>query len=123
MKSVLISLVKNVLIPLGLSAGMSSADAAIQKNIYGSGHPSHTTALIISNKGIEDIMKILKSLEESKLLIKEISETIKNEAKEQKGGFLPMSLGTLAASIPGNALTGKGVIKAGEEVIRAGQNF
>ena len=60
---------------------------------------------------------------ESGLLIKEISETIKNEAKEQKGGFLPMLLGTLAASMLGSALTRKGVIEAGEETIRAGENF
>ena len=60
---------------------------------------------------------------ESGLLIKEISETIKNEAKEQKGGFLPMLLGTLAASMLGSALTRKGVIEAGEGTIRAGENF
>ena len=60
---------------------------------------------------------------ESGLLIKEISETIKNEAKEQKGGFLPMLLGTLAASMLGSALTRKAVIEAGEETIRAGENF
>ena len=70
---------------------------------------------------MEDFMKIIKSLEESGLLIKEITETIKNETKEQKGGFILMLLGTLAASILGNALTGKGVIKVGEGVIRAGQ--
>ena len=57
-------------------------------------------------------MKIFNSLEESGLLIREISETFKNEAKEQKGGFLPMFLGTLAASILGNALAGEGVIRA-----------
>ena len=59
-------------------------------------------------------MKIVKSLEESVLLIKEISETIKNEAEEQKSGFLPILLGTLATSILDNTLTGKGVIRAGE---------
>ena len=68
-------------------------------------------------------MKIIKSLEESGLLIKEITETTKNETKEQKGGFILMLLGTLAASILGNALTGKGVIRVGEGVIRADQNF
>ena len=68
-------------------------------------------------------MKIFKSLEESGLLIKEMSETIKNEAIEQKGGFLPMLLGTLAAIILRNALSGRRVIRAGEGVIRAGQNF
>ena len=65
---------------------MSAADAGIQKKIYGSG----TTALIISNEEMEDIMKMVKSLEESGLLIKEISGTIKKEAKEQKEGFIPM---------------------------------
>ena len=98
---------------------MSAADAAIQKKIYGSG----TTALIISNEEIEDIMRIVKSLEESELLIKEISETIKNEAKEQKGRFLGMLLGTLCASLLGNALAGRGVIRAGEGRIRAVENF
>ena len=68
-------------------------------------------------------MKIVKSLEELGLLIKGISETIKNEAKEQKGRFLSMLLGTLAASILGNALAGRGVIRAGEGTIRAGENF
>ena len=57
------------------------------------------TTLIISNKEMEDIMKIVKSHRESELLIKEISKTIKNKAKEQKRGFLPVLLGTLAASI------------------------
>ena len=88
MTSALTPLAKSVLLPFGLSAGMSAADAAIQKKSYGSG----TTALKISNEEKEDIMKIAKSLEESGLLIKEISEPIKNEAKEQKGGFLPMLL-------------------------------
>ena len=59
---------------LRLSAGMSAAETAIQKEIYGSG----TTALIISNEEMKDIMKIVKFLEESGLLIKGISETIKN---------------------------------------------
>ena len=68
-------------------------------------------------------MKIFKSLEESGLVIKGMSETIKNEAIEQKGGFLPMLLGTLAATISRNALSGRRVIRAGEGVIRAGQNF
>ena len=63
---------------------------------------------------MEDIMKTVKSLEESRLLVKGISETIKNDAKEQKIGFLLMLLGTLAASILGSALTGNGVIRTGE---------
>ena len=72
---------------------------------------------------MEDIIKIVKLLEESRLLVKGISETTKNETKEQKGGFLPMLLGTLAASILGNAITGKGVIRAGEGTTRVGQDF
>ena len=88
MKSVLTALDKNVLLPIGLSAGMSVADAAIQKKNYGSGHPlnltSRTTALIISKKEMGDIMKIVKSLGESGLLVKGISETIKNETKGKK---------------------------------------
>ena len=66
MKSVFTPLAKSILLPLGLSVGMSTVDAAIQKKIYGSG----TKALIFSNKEMEDIIKILKSLEESGLLIK-----------------------------------------------------
>ena len=79
-KSVLTPLAKSVLLPLGLSAVLSMADAAIQKKIYGSG----TTALIISNEEIEDILKVVKSLEESGLLIKGISEIIKQRKQRNK---------------------------------------
>ena len=105
-KNILTLLVKSLLIPLRSTAVASATGEAIQKNIHGSG----ITALIISN-------------EESGLLIKGISETIKNEANKQKGGFLPVLLRTLAAIILGNALAGKGVVRAGEGVIRSGQNF
>ena len=76
---------------------MSATDATIQKKIYGSG----TTAFINSNEEMEEIMKIVKSLEKSRLLIKvnNKSEILKNEAKERKSRFLPMLLGTLAANI------------------------
>ena len=86
---------------------MSVADAPIQKKIYVLG----TAALIISNEEIEDITKIVKSVEGSGLLIKGISKTIKNKATEQKGGFISMLLGTLAASISGKALAEEGEIK------------
>ena len=69
---------------------------------------------------MKDIIKIVKSLEDSGLLLKGVSETIQNEAKEQKGGFLSMLLGTLGASLLGNILAGKGINRAGEGVIRAG---
>ena len=70
-----------------------------------------------------NIMRIFKFLEEYGLLIKGVSETIKNESKEQKGKFLSMFLGTLGASLLGNLLTRKDTIRAGEGSIRAGQDF
>ena len=69
---------------------------------------------------MNDIMKIVKFLEESGFLIKGVSEKIKNEAKEQTGGFLRMLLATLGASLLGNMLAGKGVMRAGEGTITAG---
>ena len=78
--------------------------------MFGSGFKT----LVISNKEMNDIMKIIKSLEESGLLIKGIIETNKNEAKQRKGGFLSKPLSTLCASLLGNLLTGKGTITAGE---------
>ena len=69
---------------------------------------------------MDDILKIVKSLENSGLLLKGVSETIQHEAKEQRGGFLSMLLGTLGASLLSDILSGKGVIRAGEGTIRAG---
>ena len=69
------------------------------------------------------MMKIVKSLEESALLMKRISEIVKNEAQKQKDRFLPMLLWILTASVLGNALTGKLVITVGEGETRTGQNF
>ena len=69
---------------------------------------------------MEDLIKIVKSLEDSGLLLKWVTETVQNEIKEQKGGFLSMLLGTLGASLLGNILAGKGVNRAGEGVVRAG---
>ena len=110
MKNVLKPLAKSVLTPLGLTAAASVTDAAIHKKMLGSGF----TSLIIFNEEMNDIMEIVKCPEESGLSIKGVSETIKNEAKEQKGGFLGMLLGTLGASLLGNLLTGKGIIRADE---------
>ena len=103
MKSVIKPLAKSVLIPLGLTAAASAADAGIHKKILGSDHSNNTT-LIRSNDEMDDILKILKYLEDSGLLLKGFSETIQNEAKEQKGGFLSMLLGTLGASLHGDLL-------------------
>ena len=113
-------LAKNVLSPLGISAAMSAIDGSIKKKMLGSG----TTTLIISNDEMNDIIKIVKSLENSGVLLKGVSETIQHEAKEQREGFLGMLLGTLGASLLDDALSkglsGKGVIRAGEETIRDG---
>ena len=112
-------LAKSVLITLGLTAAASAVDKAILKKMLGSGY----TMPIISNEEMNDVMKIVKSLEESGLSMKGISETIKNEAKEQNRGFLSMLLGTLEASLLGNLLAGRGTIEVCEGTIRAGENF
>ena len=123
MKSVIKPLGKSVLIPLRLTTAASAADAGIHKKILGSGNSNNTT-LIISNDEMDNILKIVKSLEDSGVLLKGVSETVQNEAKEQKGGFLSMLLGTLGASLLGDILSkglyGKSVIRAGEGTIRAG---
>ena len=99
---------------------------------------SGNATLIISNNVTEDIIKIVRSLEDSGVLLKGVTETVQNEVKEQKRGFVSMLLGTLDASVLGNLLTGKGAIatsqrqgiyragkgeginRAGEEIVRAG---
>ena len=87
--------------------------------MFGSG----AITLIILDEETNDIMKIVKFLEESSFLIKVIGKTIENEAKKQKGGFLSMLLSTLGASLSGNLLIDKGLIRAGEGAIRTGQNY
>ena len=110
MKNVLASLAKSVLISLGLTY------ATIQKKKKKL--KSGTTTLIILNEEMVNIMKIWRIRITNKCI-----ETIKDEAKEQKGEFLPILLRTLAASILGNALSGRGVIRAGEGTITAGKTF
>ena len=70
---------------------------------------------------MDDLIKIVKSLEGSGLLSKGVTESVQNEVKEQKGGFLSMLLGTLGASLLGNLLTGKGIHRAGMGIVRAGE--
>ena len=72
---------------------------------------------------MNDIMKIVKILEESGLLTKDVIQTIKNKAKEQKGLALSMLLHTIETHLLGKLITGNGTIRAGEDTIRAGQNF
>ena len=114
-------LAKNVLVPLGLTAVMSAIDGSIQKNIHGSG-----IKLIIEEEDMQDIIKIIKELGNSDILLKGVSKTIENEIKEQRRGFLGMLLGTLGASLLGNLLTGKGIMRAGiviagDGIVRAGE--
>ena len=102
---------KSVLNPSGWTAAASAADAGILNKILGSSH-NNTTTLIISNDEREDIIKIVKSLEDSGLSLKGVSETIQNEAKEQKGDFLSMLFGTLDAKLLGNLLAGETFMRA-----------
>ena len=117
--NVLKLLARSVLISLVLRATTSATNAAIHKKMF----RSDATPSIISNDQMNDIMKIVKSLEESGLLIKRVSQTIKNEGKEQKGGCLRMLLRTLGASLLGNLLTGKGTIRAGKRTISVYHDF
>ena len=98
---------KNILAPLGITAATSAIDAGIQNKIHGSG---------TTNEEMKDIIKIAQALEDSNILLK----GVKNEAKEQKGGFLSVLLDTLGASLLGNLLSGKGIVRAGEGIVRAG---
>ena len=108
---------------MGLTAASSAIDAGVQKKIYGSG----TTTLVISNEEMNGIMKIFQTLEDSNILLKGVTKTIKNETREQKGGYLSMLLGTLGASLLGDLLTtnlsGKGTVRAGEGLLRAGEGI
>ena len=117
-KNVLTPLVKSVLIPLGLTAAASAADTGMHKKILGSGGK---TTLIMSNKDMDHLIKIVKSLEDSGLLLKGVTESVQNEVKEKRGGFLSMLLGILGASLFGNLLAGKGIHRAGEGIVRAGE--
>ena len=96
---VAIPLAKHLLAPLEIAAAISTIDAGIQKKANGSG----TRTLIIPNKEINGIMKIVQALEDSNILLKGVTKTIKNETKEQEGRFLDMLLGTL-----GNVRVGYG---------------
>ena len=111
-----------VAIPLGTTAAASAIDAGIQKTLHCSG----TKTLIGLNEEINDIMKIVQALEDSNIFLIGVTKTIKNETKEQKGEFLSMLLGTLGASLLGNLLEGKGIVRAGsgnkkgKGIVRAG---
>ena len=100
-------LAKNVLAPLGLTAAMSAIDGSIQKKVHGSGATKGAgVKLIIEQEDMNDIVRIIKALEISGILLKGVTKTTENETKEQRGGFLSMLLGTLGTSLLGNVLTG-----------------
>ena len=107
---VALPLAKNVLAPLGLTATMSAIDGRIQKKIHGSGATKGAgVKLIIEQEDMNDIIKFIKALENSGILLKGVSKAIKNEDKEG------MLLVTLGAKLLGNLLTGgKGIVRAGE---------
>ena len=88
----------------------------MEKKFHGSG-----VQLIIEQADMKDIMKIIKALEKSGVLLLGVSKTIENETKEQRGGFLSMLLGTLGASLLGNLLTGKGIMRAGDRIVLVGE--
>ena len=119
---VAVPLAKYILAPLGITAAASAIDAGIQKKIQ---------TLITSNEEMNDIMKIVQTLEDSNILLKGVTKTIKKETKKQKGGFLIMLLGTLGANLLGNLLANKELqelvlvviwssYKKGKGVVRAG---
>ena len=126
-ENVLKLLTESVYISIGLTTASAAVDAAIHKKMFGSG----ATDLTIPNEemnynlliSMNDIMKIIQSLEESGLLTKEVSKTIKNESEEQKYRFLCMLLHTLGASLLGNLLTDKGTIRACKCTVKAGRDF
>ena len=113
-KNVIKPLAKSVLITSGLTAAALAADAGIHKKVLGSWHNcllsfasrNNNTTLIISNNEMEYIIRIVKSLEDSGLLLNRVTETVRNEIKEQKGGFLSMLLGTSGVILLGNILSG-----------------
>ena len=90
--------------PSGITAATIDA-----KKIHGSG----TATLLISNEEMNDIIKIVQALEDSNILLKGVTKSIKNETKKQKGGFLSILLDTLGASLLGNVLAGKRLVRAG----------
>ena len=115
---VAVPLAKRILAPLEITEAASAIGAEIQKKIHGSG----TATLIISNREMNGIMEIAQTLEDSNILLKGVTKTIKNETKEQKEGFLGMLIVTLEASLLGNMSAGKGIVGAGsgKGIVRAG---
>ena len=109
-----------VTVPLGITAATSPIDTGTQKNTW------FWDNYFNNFKQRNDIIKIVQALEDSNILLKGVTKTIKNDTKKQKGGFLSMLLGTLGAILLGNMLARKVIVtagsgnKKGKEIIRAG---
>ena len=118
-----ISVGKNILVPLGLSAAMSGIDRAIQKSMFGYG----ITTLKIGNKEFSDMMKIIKVLKDHGVSLKGITKAAQNEVKSQRGGFLSILMGTLLASLLGDILSKgllrKGIVRGGGGIAKAGERI
>ena len=116
----LVPLAQNVLGPLGITTAASAIDGAIQNKMHGRGilnndndDNDYDISISIKEKELKDILKIMKSLEENGVFIEGISDIVKQKVNKQKGGLLSLLLGTLASSILGNILSGKGWCRSG----------
>lgn len=116
----LVPLAQNVLGPLGITTAASAIDGAIQNKMHGRGilnndndDNDYDISISIKEKELKDILKIMKSIEENGVFIEGISDTVKQKVNKQKGGLLSLLLGTLASSILGNILSGKGWYRSG----------
>ena len=116
----LVPLAQNVLGPLGITTAASAIDGATQNKMHGRGilnndndDNDYDISISIKEKELKDILKIMKSIEENGVFIEGISDTVKQKVNKQKGGLLSLLLGTLASSILGNILSGKGWYRSG----------
>ena len=103
------SFVKNILAPFGITAAASAIDGGIQKKIHG----FRKITLTILNEEMNDKVKIVPALEDSNILLKEVTKAVKNETREQRGGFPGTLVATLGLILLGNLLSGKGIVRAG----------
>ena len=127
LRSAIPSLTKNVVAPLAVQTAASAIDAGVQKAIHGSGTSMNKKfKLCINSDELRDILQVIAALEHSGSLVEGVTETIADKIQKQEGGFLPMLLGSLAASlIPMLFNSGKGGVRAGERTgsggVRAGE--
>ena len=126
LRSTIPSLAKNVVAPLAVQAAASAVDAGVQKAIHGSGNRMNKKfKLCINSDELKDILQVIAALEHSGAIMEGITETVADKIEKQEGGFLPMLLGSLAASLLPSLLgiksSGRGGVRAGEGGVRAGE--